>query len=193
MEKLSEGVGELAEFVCLDAPSLSKGDFGWWHAVTEANRATAPMAGGAVRYVGWEAAYEWIVNQFKMAGPFDGVFGFSQGAAFASALVGLRSFDASGTEGISLGFGFVVLAGGFPVKDPVLSRAYGYVENYDLPSLHMIGVSDLIIPPSISRTLASRFRNPVIVEHRNGHIIPGDTDARQMVANFLEARLRELR
>jgi Serine hydrolase (FSH1) len=191
MEKLTEGLKEFAEFVCLDAPSLSKGDFGWWHAISDNNCANVPMA-GAVRYVGWEATYEWIVNQFDMAGPFDGVFGFSQGAALASVLVGLRSVGTSEAEDTLLEFSFVILAGGFSVRDPTLSRAYGSVSSYDLPSLHLIGGSDLIVPPSISLAVAARFRNPVIVGHQNGHTIPGDAETRRLVAGFLEARQKEL-
>jgi hypothetical protein len=191
MEELTEGLKEFAEFVCLDAPSLCKGDFGWWHAIGDNNRANVLRA-GAVRYVGWEATYEWIVSQFDMAGPFDGVFGFSQGAALASVLVGLRSVGASEAEGTSLDFSFVILAGGFSVRDSTLSRAYGSVSSYDLPSLHLIGASDLIVPPSISMAVAARFRNPVIVGHQNGHTVPGDVETRQLVASFLEARQENL-
>jgi hypothetical protein len=193
MENLAEGLEEFAEFVCLDAPSLSKGDFGWWHAVGDNNRANFPTSRVAARYIGWEATYEWIVDQFDTAGPFDGVFGFSQGAALASVLVGLRSVGASEAEGAPLSFSFAVLAGGFSVRDPILSRAYGYVSSYDLPSLHLIGASDLVVPPSISRAVAAKFRNPVIVGHQNGHIIPGDAETRQLVAGFLDARQKSLR
>jgi Serine hydrolase (FSH1) len=34
MRPFTQGLEPLAEFVCVDAPSLAVGDFGWWHAVS---------------------------------------------------------------------------------------------------------------------------------------------------------------
>jgi hypothetical protein len=42
---LAEGLDELAEFVCLDAPSLAAGDFGWWRAAPIQSTAVQMDAG----------------------------------------------------------------------------------------------------------------------------------------------------
>ena len=34
MRPFTQGLEPLAEFVCVDAPSLAMGSFGWWHAVS---------------------------------------------------------------------------------------------------------------------------------------------------------------
>src|SRR5712664_3599057 len=124
MKMLNNGLEHLAEFVYVDAPSLAKGDFGWWHAVRDENSAgnEDPGVGPDVaRYKGWSSTYEWVVSLFKREGPFDGVFGFSQGAALTSLLVGLRSPDGKPTERKPLAFDFAIMVGAFLANDPSLA------------------------------------------------------------------------
>ena len=198
---LADGLDGLVEFVYVDAPSLAAGDFGWWHA--EAAETTAAQTGagvsrGAKRYEGWRRTSEAIVSAFALKGPFDGVFGFSQGAALASLLVGLRARDgavrsepgdpASGilSEAKSLVFDFAVMAGGFVSADADLAGLYGERANYDLPSAHIIGRSDAVVPSEASFRLASKFRNPLILEHQGGHVISNAPQVRQGFRSFLE-------
>jgi acetyl esterase/lipase len=150
----------IAEFVFVDAPSLARGDFGWWHAVDG-------------RYRGWERTRDAITDVFETRRPFDGVFGFSQGAALAGLLAG---FD--------LPFDFVIMVGGFVAKDPDLARRYG---RRTMPSLHIMGRSDTIVPIAESRALAERFTDPVIIEHAGGHVIASEPAVRDGVRAFLEA------
>ncbi|UVK44862.1 serine hydrolase family protein [Mesorhizobium sp. AR07] len=198
MAPLADGLDELVEFVRMDAPSLAEGDFGWWHAQSaEGTAANAGAGPGAKRYEGWQRTRAAIGSAFARQGPFDGVFGFSQGAALAALLVGLRCGDnpgdePSGTAGKnpdrSLAFDFAIMVGGFVSADPDLARLYGERSNYDLPSVHIIGRSDTIVPPIASIDLASRFRNPLILEHEGGHIIPNAPSIRQRFRGFLEDR-----
>src|SRR5215470_5572619 len=74
---LADALADIAELVYVDAPSLATGDFGWWHATDEE---------GVMRYRGWERTRAWIAEYCAQHGPFDGVFGFSQGAALAALL-----------------------------------------------------------------------------------------------------------
>jgi pimeloyl-ACP methyl ester carboxylesterase len=41
-----------------------------------------------------------------------------------------------------------------------------------LPSLHLIGAADRVVPPPSSRLLATRFLSPTLLEHDQGHCIP---------------------
>src|ERR1700677_4258987 len=96
MQALMAGLESRVELVYLDAPSLSAGDYGWWHAVPMGNAGGADGSGvghAQMRYEGWEMTRKAIVSAFEERGPFDGVFGFSQGAALAGLLVGLRAPD----------------------------------------------------------------------------------------------------
>jgi len=179
LASLADGLDGLAEFVCVDAPSLAAGDFGWWHAsaAESAARVDAGAGNGVKCYYGWQRTLDAIVSAFARQGPFDGVFGFSQGAALASLLVGLRpgagrvgSGPAGPTGAIlsrpeALAFDFAVMVGGFVSADPELASLYEERSNYHLSSVHIIGRSDAVVPREASLGLASKFKDPLILEH----------------------------
>jgi acetyl esterase/lipase len=179
---LTRDLQPLAELVFVDAPSISTGDHGWWHAVDTHD--------GGVTARGWETTRAALVSVFDRQGPFDGVFGFSQGAALAGLLVGLRSPDRRPTPEQPLSFDFVVLAGGFVSRDPTHAALYQARASYDLPSLHILGRADGIVPPSRSRELAAQFEDPIIAEHDGGHILAADASVRQALRSFLQEMLR---
>jgi hypothetical protein len=196
---LADGLDELAEFVYVDAPSLAVSDFGWWRA-TALESTNVGVSSGAKRYKGWQRTRDAIVSTFARVGPFDGVFGFSQGAALASLLVGLRSPDAptraevigrasgSSSKAESLVFDFAVMVGGFVAADAELAELYGKRANYELPSAHVIGRSDSVVPSKASFELATKFKNPVVLEHEGGHVISTAPQIRQGFQAFLEER-----
>jgi acetyl esterase/lipase len=193
MAAFSASLESLAEFVFLDAPSLSASDYGWWHAV---NKELDPAGGdpgvdGPRRhYKGWARTRDAIVACFEAQGPFDGILGFSQGAALAGLLVGLRSTDGRATVERPLRFDFAILVSGFPSNDPELARLYERRDAYDLPSLHVVGRSDGIVPIADSRALAAHFAGPVIAEHSGGHIVASDRSVTERARAFLEERTR---
>ena len=192
-------VGELdalAEFVCIDAPSLAAGDFGWWHAKTDLRAADAQDAGvgpGAKHYQGWARTRESIMDTFRKQGPFDGVFGFSQGAALTSILVGLRAPNGRATPDKPLCFDFAMMVGGFPVADPELSNLYDDASSYQLPTLHLLGRSDGVVPFAASQNLANKFPNPQIVGHDGGHVVAATQPVRKAVRQFLDTMLNNKR
>jgi predicted esterase len=193
MAILTDGMDRLAEFVQVNAPSLANGDFGWWHAVRDeklTNNEDPGVGPGAARYEGWSDTCKWVVSLFEREGPFDGVFGFSQGAALAALLVGLRSHDRTTTTHKPLAFDFVIMVGAFVANDPDLARLYDSQESYDLPSIHIIGRSDFVVPSEYSRKVAAKFKNPLVLEHNGGHVIAGTPLIRKRVAAFLEERTR---
>jgi acetyl esterase/lipase len=180
---LTRELQPLVELVYVDAPSLSVGDHGWWHAVGD-------TGDGAVDYRGWEATRAALLSVFDEQGPFDGVFGFSQGAALVGLLAGLRSPGRTLTPQRPLTFDFAIMVGGFVSRDAAHAALYGARASYDVPSLHILGRADGIVPPESSRELAARFENPVIVEHDGGHVIAGDESTRKAVRAFLEEMIR---
>lgn len=182
----------LADFVYVDAPSLAAGDFGWWHAVDSERDPSSDDPGVGDRhrhYKGWARTRAAIVSAFEREGPFDGVLGFSQGAALAALLVGLRAPDGPTTAERPIRFDFAIVVGGFASNDRELARLYERSAAYDLPSLHVIGRADAIVPSGDSRRLASQFRAPVVVEHGGGHVVPVAPDAVARVRAFVEARI----
>jgi hypothetical protein len=163
MSALTSGLDANIEFVYVDAPSLSENDFGWWHSPAR----------------GWERTRAWVVKLFASQLRFDGVFGFSQGAALTGLLAGMRQ---SGKEGVS--FEFAVMVGGFVNDSPDLAGLYR--QPFTVPSVHVIGRADGVIAPRLSLDLAAQFEDPVILEHSGGHIVPGDRHVVAGIAAFLE-------
>jgi len=189
---LTQGFNNLAEFVCVDAPSLAQGDFGWWHAIRDGVSAQAGDPGvnrAPVRYEGWFRTRDWVAALFKASGPFDGVFGFSQGAALTALLVGLRSPDGRPSQHQPLAFDFAIMTGGFLANDPTLVGLYEATASYDLPSVHIIGHSDVIVPADYSRAVSRKFKDPLVLEHNGGHVIAGTLEIRWKVSSFLQERV----
>jgi fermentation-respiration switch protein FrsA (DUF1100 family) len=153
-------------FVYVDAPSLAVGDFGWWHAGRG----------------GWERTRAWAVELFRAHGGFDGVFGFSQGAAMTGLLSGLNEAGAAVPDA-DISFTFGVMVGGF--KSDAAQPADLFAHRLTIPSVHVMGRSDTIVPRSDSRPLAEQFVNPLVLEHPGGHVIPGDPTVTGPIALFL--------
>jgi pimeloyl-ACP methyl ester carboxylesterase len=155
------------EFVYVDAPSLATGDFGWWHE----------------GFDGWERTRDWAV-ELICAGPrFDGIFGFSQGAALAGLLSAVQQ---SGSAPPQFRFDFAVMVSGFTSNLPQHTDLLRH--KLTIPSLHVIGRSDVIVPRKDSLRLADRFANPLIIEHSGGHIVPGHRAVAEPIAQFLANR-----
>jgi pimeloyl-ACP methyl ester carboxylesterase len=152
------------EFVYVDAPSLGAGGFGWWHE----------------GFSGWEQTRDWITGQLSAGPRVDGLFGFSQGAALAGLLAALRE---SPRAPRGLDFGFVIMVGGFTSFLP--QHADLFPRPLTIPSVHVAGRSDGIVPQSDSLELAGRFADPLVLEHSGGHVIPGDRTVAEPIARFL--------
>ncbi len=192
MSAFAADLEALVDFVYVDAPSLASGDYGWWHAV-DAERDPAsgdPGVDGPHRhYKGWERTRAAIVALFEAKGPFDGILGFSQGAALAGLLVGLRAPDGRTTAERPLRFDFAIVVSGFASNDPELARLYARTDSYALPSLHVFGRADGIVPIDDSRALAAHFAGPVIAEHGGGHVMSSERGVRERARAFVEARI----
>lgn len=156
MRPLVEGLDRAVEFVHVDAPSRATGDFGWWHRDFE----------------GWERTRDWAAALLAREA-FAGVFGFSQGAALASLLVGMVPFD------------FAVMVGGFRSDSPLHAHLYAATDRYRMPSFHVVGQADRVVPDRDSLRLAAQFTAPTVVRHPGGHVIPGTREVRAAFAAFL--------
>jgi predicted esterase len=158
---LAAGLPADVELIFVDAPSLSSGDFGWWH---EGLR-------------GWERTRDWAIELFSSQ-HFDGIFGFSQGAALAGMLAAIRE-----AESAPLSFDLAIMASGFTITSP--QHAHLFERKLTVPSLHVMGRSDGIVPIRDSLLLAERFSDPIVIEHGGGHVIPGDPAITTRVAKFV--------
>lgn len=171
---LADALPSSVDLTFVDAPSLARGDFGWWHE----------------GFAGWEATRDWVTD-LTAGRHFDGVIGFSQGAALAGLLIATQEAacddDAVPT---SLAFGFGVMIGGFTSEEP--QHAALFRGKLATPSLHATGRADGIVPMRDSLRLAERFANPVIVKHDGGHVIPADPHAVGRIVEFVECHARSV-
>ncbi len=168
-----DGLAGIAEFVYVDAPhayvptdrvraQLTE-DFGtdledlgdqshqrcWWN--SGADHTT---------YDGWDESLAYLRRMIETQGPFDGVLGFSQGAAAAALLV------ASGAD-----LRFAVCISGFPSRAHE-HRALVQPGAIDLPSLHIHGEQDVLVDNDRSRALAAAFVDARVTTHAGGHFVP---------------------
>jgi hypothetical protein len=162
---LSAALPADTELVLVDAPSLSQGDYGWWHD----------------GFRGWERTRDWVLD-LAAREHFDGVLGFSQGAALAGLLAALQHSDTT----TGLRFQFAVMVGGFTSHEP--QHAALFERSITLPSLHVMGASDGIVAMHDSLRLADRFEDPVIIQHPGGHVIPSAASITSRIARFIAGR-----
>jgi hypothetical protein len=57
-----------------------------------------------------------------------------------------------------------------------------------VPSVHVTGRADVIVPRRDSLLLADRFADPLVIEHSGGHVIPADSADRRLPGRVLPRR-----
>ena len=131
---------------------------------------------------GFDASLAYLREVYAQEGPFDGIMGFSQGAAMAAAAVCARL----GVNKCEMEFRFVILCSGFALKSAELVNG-GLIK---CPSLHIFGSDhgkDRQITNQASRELASLFDHgcSVTIQHDSGHIIPTRSPYIDQIKDFL--------
>ncbi|XP_075417327.1 esterase OVCA2 [Tenrec ecaudatus] len=130
---------------------------------------------------GLEEALETVAQAVAQQGPFDGLLGFSQGAALAALVCALGQ---AGDARFPLPR-FIILISGF------CPRGRGLKEHIlrapmSVPSLHVFGDTDRVIPSHESVQLASQFPGAITLNHSGGHFIPATASQRQAYLKFLD-------
>jgi len=128
-----------------------------------------------------------LVNFFYENGPFDGILGFSQGAAMATRLARslLSSQQQQRDEKI---IKFLVLIGGvtpIEIESGVKSGEFSILE---IPSLHIQGFEDPFLDHSKRLETLFADNSTTIIEHQEGHNIPSiRTNVYQKISDFLQS------
>ncbi|XP_013585590.1 PREDICTED: rhodanese-like domain-containing protein 6 isoform X3 [Brassica oleracea var. oleracea] len=118
---------------------------------------------------GFDKSLTYLKTVFAEKGPFDGILGFSQGAAMAAAVCGKQEQLVGEIE-----FRFCVLCSGFTPWPLLEKKELGSIK---CPSLHIFGSQpgkDRQIVTQASSDLAGLFDQgcATVIEHDFGHIIP---------------------
>ncbi|KAM9596699.1 esterase OVCA2 [Trichechus inunguis] len=151
---------------------------GWWF--SEEGAVFSALEEPTVCW-GLEEALETVAQALNKLGPFDGLLGFSQGAALAALVCALGQ---DGDPRFPL-LRFTILVSGFcprglGLKEPILKAPLS------LPSLHVFGDADRVIPSQESVQLASQFPGAITLNHSGGHFIPAAASQRQAYRKFLD-------
>mmetsp|Transcript_13 Transcript_13/g.12 ORF Transcript_13/g.12 Transcript_13/m.12 type:complete len:289 (+) Transcript_13:57-923(+) len=133
-----------------------------------------------VKYYKWEESVRHLHKICKDEGPFDGIMGFSQGAAAVHLLL-QGHFERIFTK---FRFRFVVLAAGFAGS----GCGNGWSHKIEIPSLHFSGDADTTVPPCHQSHLFSCFseKNRVLSRHLGGHILPQKSKDVATIRAFIE-------
>lgn len=170
------------EPVFIDAPHLiadsEDGGRAWWFSSGDRDYFSARDTSLCSR--GFDESVAAVRQLIAASGPFGGVVGFSQGAAFASLLCTLQQ---NGAE--DFGFKFAVLISGFRTTATSLQHLCSV--RLRLPSLHIFGTTDAVISSEMSEELARQFDCVTIVKHDGGHYVPVNAEVRQKCTDLLNS------
>ncbi|RKP27755.1 serine hydrolase FSH [Syncephalis pseudoplumigaleata] len=131
--------------------------YAWWTASDD-----------GTKYRGADEAFDKIKTTLAQEGPFDGIFGFSQGAVFASMLASVYGVPDHPLRCGSRhpAFRFAIMVSGFKARSPDYHALYAPA--IQCPSFHVIGKEDTVVPATASETLAELFERPTIYRHDGG-------------------------
>jgi hypothetical protein len=75
------------------------------------------------------------------------------------------------------------MVGGFTSSMARHAGLFGH--KLTVPSVHVTGRADMVVPRRDSLLLADRFADPLVIEHPGGHVIPGDRAVIGPIAGFV--------
>ncbi|CUS15434.1 unnamed protein product [Tuber aestivum] len=160
-----------------DAPTPIE-NYAWWRR----NDATG-------EYVGIDETWTFLSNYLDTNGPFDGVIGFSQGAALAAMLLSLlernpnrkkpESFTATHPP-----FNFGVCYSGFRATE---NFDYFYEPKIETPVLHVLGSLDTVVDEerSLKLSRACVGGDERRVYHPGGHYLPAGKQYANMLLGYI--------
>jgi len=197
-----KAVGKRAEFVFIDAPlvvpsaSGEGGDpggddageekaeeRGWWFSA-EAEISSFNALEDTKICPGFEASVNAIAEAEAALGPFDGILGFSQGAA----MVGLYLAGAQQSS-----FKFVIFVASFKSKSEAHRHLYDASHKISIPSLHVYGDTDGVIPKPMSIDFLEIFEDPQSLNHPGGHFVPAAGPQKAVFNKFLDDMASKLK
>ncbi|XP_022826170.1 esterase OVCA2 [Spodoptera litura] len=148
----------------------------WWYN-TEDNNYSGKCLGGPA--YGFEETLEVVKTGVREHGPFDGLLGFSQGGCLVGLLAAMQQ-----KRLLPYRFRFVIIISGY-LSGSLVHKGFYEHNLITIPSLHVYGETDSMIPKEMSETLANKFNDPVTFEHPNGHYVPVSGPVKAVYEDFL--------
>ncbi|CAG9808873.1 unnamed protein product [Chironomus riparius] len=124
-----------------------------------------------------------LVEKVWNEGNYQGILGFSQGASFVSLICSMSERNLT-----SIKPRFAVLTAGF--RSGSLVHRGCYENKITIPSLHVYGMNDEIIPNTYSEKLRDAFEAPQFITHEGGHYFPATANEKQTYVSFFQDQLQ---
>lgn len=84
---------------------------------------------------------------------------------------------------------FALFAAGF--RSGSLAHRNAYEQKIQIPSLHIYGETDEIIPKDMNLALAECFDEPNVLSHSGGHYFPATSNQKQIYIDFFQDQLQD--
>ncbi|KAK2463044.1 hypothetical protein APHAL10511_004699 [Amanita phalloides] len=121
---------------------------------------------------------------------FDGVIGFSQGAAFAAVVAALLErphlyppFLIDG-ESPHPPLQFCIAISGYKPGGDICERIF--TPSYATPTLHVLGKTDVVVVEERSRNLIAVSSKQRVEEHTGGHFVPSKGSWRKFLVEYMK-------
>ncbi|SCV68482.1 BQ2448_603 [Microbotryum intermedium] len=154
----------------------------WWY---------AEQKEGYRHFNKMDETLEYLREFITTQRPFDGCWGFSQGAACAAILTALVEnpslhpiFARDGPNWPPAPFKFSILSAGFMPQDPTMSKLFD--QPLHTPTVHVLGRADTIVSNERSTPLAEAFVDARVEWHDGGHHTPSKASWRHFFRQYLE-------
>jgi len=190
-------VGKYCEFTFIKAPhhvlpmsaeDINQDQRGWWFS-RENDYFKADDVSDCDK--GFESSLDLIQKTFELHGPFDGIIGFSQGAALL-ALICLIKTRAPEMLSPAVKFDFAVMVAAFKSKSTKHAKWYTATDDegqaakrVTIPTLHVMGTEDRVIKKPLSEEILHLFDGPHKLCHSGGHYIPATSKQKEAYCKFL--------
>lgn len=159
-------------------PASEEDSRGWWFSDVQARSFSAHQQ--CEESLGLDESISVVREAVKLQGPFDGILGFSQGAALVAILCSLQEQKLEP----DFTFQFAILVAAF--RSACKEHQAFYETSIGIPSLHVFGLEDKVIPDRMSRELLPSFQDPQLLIHPGGHFVPAASAQRQTYQEFLK-------
>ncbi|CRK89703.1 CLUMA_CG003379, isoform A [Clunio marinus] len=179
-----------ANFEFINAPHQAKaleeggevieGQCGWWFNQVDG---TFNIEQGLGLH-GFDESLKCLEETWQQ-GNYDGILGFSQGGSFLSVVCAMSQKSLT-----PINPKFIILVSAF--KSVSSQHDSFYEEKINIPSLHVSGTSDQVIPHSMHLLLEEAFVDPVIFHHESGHHLPATVDEKPTYKKFFEEQIKRL-
>ncbi|KAJ1643946.1 hypothetical protein LPJ64_004327 [Coemansia asiatica] len=132
---------------------------------------------------GLENSFDFLSAVLEKQGPFDGVFGFSQGGLMAALLSSLLEHKSPVLNSSHPALKFAIISSGFMLQDA--KWIHLYESPISTPSLHIFGVLDGMITLNRSMELKNCFVRPEELCFVGAHFVPKTDEAVKRISDFV--------